>query len=499
MQETVLLLSAQPRLSSTVAKLMADCFPDLLFQIAGCGETGLQRIYQCPPKVIFIDSMLPDVSGLQVARVLKHDSVIRKVPIILIIHDDAADYLRFNELSLIADSIVEARNVKTDLPGQVTMLLKLFSSLSAPELEQLDLLRRQPVQAIASSRLLQLLDQSLTTAALMERFRELLADIPTTNRLNHQLFGLLETVLDFDVAGIFFNDPNRDPRLLTYYVSEQAAADTEQIQALTETVFADLRKLDQSPWRFEVTRSEMLYPDYPNRPVKPVTVKSHQVYPFFMDNRLLGALVFLNRKPVPYEMIFPFSMLLEELNALMRLRYYYSEAQMLSICDAWTGLYAHHHFTWCLEREIHQSRRHKLPLTLACMRIENIRELNTQWGYAMGDAALKQAAQISLETVRSIDMLARAGSSTIIGLFPNTGLSDAQIIVERIQNQLVQTPLIWENKSIPLQLSTGMVVLTDDIPDSAVFISKAEAALEAKKSLRAGKLSAQPRTKTSKQ
>ncbi len=64
---------------------------------ARSGEIGLERLYQEPPDVVIVDDMMPGMSGGEMCRHIKDDSVISYIPVILVsagtrVQDD--DYVR---------------------------------------------------------------------------------------------------------------------------------------------------------------------------------------------------------------------------------------------------------------------------------------------------------------------------------------------------------------------------------------------------------------------
>ncbi len=476
----VLLISTQKSLIQKISALMTSDFQELALEIAEAGSNGLTQIYHHPPRLIIVDSTLPDISGLQICRVLKHDPALRKLPLMLITKALKKEYDRLGELTLIADAFLEEKKINTAFCTEIKMLLNLFKGLDASEQQQIRLLQQDAVQVEPLNRLVQLLDQSITETTLMNAFQKLFDLAPSKNILHHMLFSLMETVLDYDAAGIFFNDKTRDTRLITYHLTDQVAMKDQQLQEWTDQVFEELKKqsndpaLEIRPYRYETISSNIS----PDTPVKTSSLKHHYLYPFFIENTLVGAVVFLNKQKVNYDIIFPFSLLLQEISTLMRLRHYYTEAEMLSISDPLTGLYTHQHFSWSLDREVRQSKRHQTPLTLVMISINDFRELNTQWGHAMGDEAVKTLAQHVQQNVRSIDYLARAGGRSILGLFPNTSAKDTMHALKRIQKWVSSNPLTWKDSKISFNLSIGLVELNDSINNASEFIAAAESAVE---------------------
>lgn len=473
----VLLVSSQKSLVKKITGLLKDAHPNWELNTADSGAKALTEIYQSPPALVVVDSTLADISGIQFCRVLKHDPVIRKIPIMMVTKESTKAYERFSELSLIADVFLEEKHLPEAFADQINMLSNLFRGLDADEQQQLKLLQQNTVRVQAVNRLVQLYDQSITEVTVMKGFRKLFELIPNKNVLNHMLFSLIENVVDYDMAGVFFNDKNREPRMMCYHIPENRKVKDEQLQDWTTGIFDELKAQCNEPWVFSATRYELLQADYMDDAGKPLVIKQRRIYPFFIENTLVGALVLFNHKEVNHELIFPFTLVMQEMSALMRLRHYYSEAETLALTDALTGLYTHQHFTWSLEREIRQAKRHQTPLTLALFSVDNLREINQQRGYDLGDKVMHYLGRCMLESVRSIDMLARAGGGKVSALFPNTGINEARNAVQRIQQMMLDNPLEENRQPVSLNLSIGIVTLGENIQSATDFMDQAEKAV----------------------
>ncbi len=476
--QTVLVISTKKSLSNKISKLIKAGFPSYSVEIEDSGRQGLTRIYQCPPDFIIVDSALCDISGLQICRVLKHDPVLRKLPLMLITQGEMKEYDRYGELSIIADAFIDEKSLPKTFHEDFEMLITLFQGLNPSELEQLTLLRESPVQVQALNRLVQLYDQSITEAMIMKGFNKLFESIPHKNILYHMLFNLIENILDYDIAGLFFYEKGLEAPLMTYHVAQNVTLKENTLELWTKRIFDDIKACAPEFHSSHSPQYEVIIPEHLEPSIKPLNIKSHALYPFFIESQFVGAIVFLNQRETHYDLIFPFKLLLQELSALMRLRYYYASARLMEISDALTGLYTHQHFLWCLEREIRQSKRHQSPVTLALFSIENIKALNHQWGHAAVDKMLQHLSQVLLANLRNIDLLARSGSRSVLILMPQTTPELAQQVIFRIQKVLHEVPFAWEDQTINWHLSIGVAGLQEHIHNASDFILQAQAAVE---------------------
>ncbi len=476
-EKSIFLMTSRKPLEKRISSIIREETLPVALEIVDSGVQGLNRIYQCPPALILIDAILPDISGLQICRVLKHDPSIAKVPIILITQDNK-EYERFTELTLIADAFIEEKTLNGNFTAELKRLMTVFGGLDHTETQDLQLLQQESVQVQALNRMVQLYDQAITEETIMKGFRKLFELTSNKNLLHHMFFSLLENVLDYDVAGIFFSDKNREPRLMTYHIAHDLEVKDYQLETWTAEVFDELAKQTTEPWAFSSHRHEVMPRIHNNGPGKTITLKYRSIFPFFVEKHLVGALVFYNRKKINYQLIFPFTLLQQELSALMRIRRYYSEAEMLSLSDPLTGLYTHQHFLWCVSREIRQAKRYNTPLSLAVVSIDNLRELNAACGHEVGDQVLKNISGQALQAVRNVDILARDGGRKILALFSNTPVEAAMLPLERIKQTILSHPPAWENTPLNLELSIGLVGLSEDIANASDFMTKAQKAVD---------------------
>lgn len=440
---------------------------------------GLQSIYDEPPAAILIDASLSGISGVQLSRVLKHDPVIRKIPVILIIQSDLEPYVRLSEFSLLADGFVAESELESQLQPSLERLLKLFSGLTPDETSDLALLSQPFAQVNALSRMVQLLDQHITEADIMARFRKLYTLIPNITVLHHMLVSLLDTVLDYDGLVLFFNDKARLPRQLIVHLKEPEIVSKLDIDTLSEQLCQHFQSQSTEDYLFIEHHGKLINDEYIYSELSQLEHFEQQaIYPFFAEQLMVGGLVLLNRKPIRYDLIFPFPLIISEISQLMRLRRYYSEAQTLSISDPLTGLHSYQYFLTMLEREIQVARRLGNPLTLVNISIDEFRELNAQLGHQMGDSALKHVASTLLNNMRGMDIIGRASGRRIFMVLPNTTAEKALTVVQRMKQKIQEEAVHLNGEQIDISLTVGIVELQENDEGLSRFIERAECAVD---------------------
>jgi diguanylate cyclase (GGDEF)-like protein len=325
------------------------------------------------------------------------------------------------------------------------------------------------------TRLNQILDTSLVESMLMVEFRSLADLVHDPALLNYMLFSLLESILEYDAAAIFYNDNHKGPRVLTFHLPEGSKQPAAQIEKMMEGFFGRFEGRGLSDAQLELLESEVIGAlDDEAEAVEYATMHVKEVH---LDAKLIGAIVFYAKQKVDYSKIFPVHLVEDEIRLLMKLRNLYSQAEILAITDSLTSLFNHKHFISVLQREFRASKRYEQELTLAFIGVDNFRQLNDEWGHACGDEILRHVSRQLEACFRNVDILARFGGKNLAVLLPQTPGNQALIALERFKTKVAETPLLWQDAQINLTICCGITSLTADCPAMAVLIRQAEEAL----------------------
>jgi len=117
----------------------------------------------------------------------------------------------------------------------------------------------------------------------------------------------------------------------------------------------------------------------------------------------------------------------------------YDREKRLARTDALTGITNRRYFTELLQAEVLRSRRYRYPLTVAYIDVDNFKMVNDQHGHGAGDLLLSLIAQAMSSQVRSIDVVGRLGGDEFAIMLPQTGPKQAQIVLPRVQQKLMQS------------------------------------------------------------
>ena len=100
--------------------------------------------------------------------------------------------------------------------------------------------------------------------------------------------------------------------------------------------------------------------------------------------------------------------------------------------DVLTGLYNQRALIDSLAREIAVAERHKLPLSLLYLDINNFKKVNDVHGHGVGDELLSRIGKLVLDTVRQIDIPCRYGGDEFCIVLPRTDIAEAETLSQRL-------------------------------------------------------------------
>lgn len=134
----------------------------------------------------------------------------------------------------------------------------------------------------------------------------------------------------------------------------------------------------------------------------------------------------------------------------------FEKMQRQATTDGLTGLMNFRRFYEVLEKELWRSRRYGGKVSLIMIDIDNLKKINDTFGHRAGDKVIKEVSRKIQECVRQIDSAARYGGDEFAVILPNTLLSDAVFIAERMVDSVSKSPVVWDNKQIELSISVGL-------------------------------------------
>ena len=139
------------------------------------------------------------------------------------------------------------------------------------------------------------------------------------------------------------------------------------------------------------------------------------------------------------ELIHRVGLAVNNLREFNRLRERTADLEGQISVDAKTGLLSEVHFRSQLESEFGRAKRHRLPLSLALVDVDNFKGINDSTEYAFGDEVLRGVARVLESSTRNHDLVARFGGDEFVLLLPHTTQAEAVNTALRICKSIAGT------------------------------------------------------------
>ncbi|MBF0451236.1 MAG: response regulator [Candidatus Magnetomorum sp.] len=408
---------------------------------AYCGEDALDLARNELPDLIILDIMMPGIDGFEVTRDIRSDKMTADIPIILLtVLDSKEDRIR--GLNIGADDFLNKPIMFEELLARVRSLLRLKAfheqvkgykkirqSFFPP-----DCVTQKDPQSDDDT-LLILVQQSDDTDENIDQWIEgspfdiiRQRDIPKT----------LSIINNKHISVVLIDDSvsKKDVHYLCQSIRNVAHQKNTQIVFLSGA-----ENLDQ------YIDDNIHCPD--DFVVKP-----------FSASELNARLMVMSKKK----------------KRLDSLSHRFENALHAAMTDPLTTLYNKNYFYHFLDKEVRRVKRHKTPLAIMMIDIDNFKAINDQYGHLIGDIILKDTAQLIKKCIREVDMAARFGGEEFTVILPYTDEAGAIIVGERIKNAVAQ--YIYEypgsDTTYHITVSIGIVICQNHPLDGKTMVQMAD-------------------------
>jgi len=165
----------------------------------------------------------------------------------------------------------------------------------------------------------------------------------------------------------------------------------------------------------------------------------------------------------------------------------HAELERLASLDGLTNIANRRYFDNTLTREWARAMRDSSPLSIIMIDIDHFKAFNDCYGHLTGDHCLKQvSATLNAELKRPADFVARFGGEEFVALLPNTAMSGAMEIAERMRQAVLALQYPHADSptrpvvSISLGVSTAVPQIHSEpqqllqMADKALYAAKAK-------------------------
>jgi diguanylate cyclase (GGDEF)-like protein/PAS domain S-box-containing protein len=152
--------------------------------------------------------------------------------------------------------------------------------------------------------------------------------------------------------------------------------------------------------------------------------------------------------------------------------------EQLATRDGLTGLANRRCFDDTLRAEWARAMRHRQPLSLLMVDVDNFKAFNDTNGHLGGDECLKRIATAVASEMRANDLVARYGGEEFAVILPNQALKGAAIVAERIRCRVEQLQVPHGSGSTHVTVSIGAATaIAASDADPCQLVATADAAL----------------------
>ncbi|MDG7056178.1 MAG: PleD family two-component system response regulator [Wolbachia endosymbiont of Meromenopon meropis] len=422
------------------ARLKAEYYTVI---VAYDGEEAVDLVSKQQPDIVLLDVMMPKINGFEVCKNLKSDPLTTHIPIIMVtaLHDT---HDRVQGINAGADDFLTKPIDETALSARIKSLTRL--KMIIDELR----LRGQTnaeIGGVAGSTIMDYSNQVFDANILV--VDEDISQAEQIYNVLSQRFTSIKVLNDPNEASKIGIDNNYD-----LIISDMQFSHTDGLRLCSEF---------RSKVETRYTPILILSEDYhKNNLVKALNVGANDYLTVPLDENELIARVNSQVKRKRYQ------------DALrMNL---FNNVEM-SIKDPLTNCYNRRYFDAHLKNIVKDSVEKNRKLSLMILDIDHFKLVNDDFGHSAGDELLKQIQKRISENIRVMDLLARFGGEEFVVVMPDTDLSDAYSVAERIREIIATEPFILSSKKIThsITVSIGIAEMQkSDFNNIKKFIIRAD-------------------------
>jgi two-component system cell cycle response regulator len=155
------------------------------------------------------------------------------------------------------------------------------------------------------------------------------------------------------------------------------------------------------------------------------------------------------------------------------------ETVEMAILDPLTDLHNRRYMTSHLKTLFEDASQRGKPLSILVLDIDHFKAVNDGYGHAAGDSVLREFASRLRRNIRGIDLACRLGGEEFVVVMPETDLTKAYLVGERLRQCIAAAPFYAGETVGVLQVtaSVGVAALefADDTPE--LILRRADQAL----------------------
>jgi two-component system cell cycle response regulator len=151
----------------------------------------------------------------------------------------------------------------------------------------------------------------------------------------------------------------------------------------------------------------------------------------------------------------------------------------MAMTDALTGLHNRRYMELHLGSLIEQALARGKPLAVLVLDIDHFKAINDGHGHDAGDDVLREFGMRVRKSIRGIDLACRYGGEEFVIVMPETDVSVASMVAERLRRRIAADPFAIAAPcgAIDVTISIGIAGLTGPDDSAAALLKRADQAL----------------------
>jgi diguanylate cyclase len=133
--------------------------------------------------------------------------------------------------------------------------------------------------------------------------------------------------------------------------------------------------------------------------------------------------------------------------------------EKLALTDPLTNLPNRRAMDRLAERELRRRDRYPGPLAIALIDVDHFKRINERYLLPGGDKVLVDLARALTSSLRTVDFLGRIGGEEFMVIAPETEMTGAMVLGERIRSTVEKTPFSYKDEAISVRVSVGFALV----------------------------------------
>lgn len=437
------------------------------------GGEGYKKVFETTPDLVLSDIMMPNLNGYQLCRLLKNNPITKQIPVVLLtVLDKKIDKFWGNKSG--ADKFISKTTSFEEIEKSVEDIIsKNFVSSEYKSTLTQNTVSDEAVHNQVNS----VLDELLMNSTFLNEFRDLGEFLTHEKVLVEKIFKLFSSFMEYNIAGIFFNNLNKNEKKMLHLDINKSAVSGFIVEKIKRDFFAAIPGLAEFTIRdfgHEIFREIV---DSSETILSTDEFKTVHIIPLVSEDFLLGGICFYSKEEFDYTEFKFYKTMVSELLLLFKMRYLYSETEYLSVTDGLTGLYNRRHFEYNIEREFLRTKRYPSDLSLAMIDIDFFKNVNDTYGHQFGDYVLREISNVIVSSFRKTDMIYRYGGEELAIILTETPIDNAIVPLERLKNKISQHKFSHNDMEATISVSIGISSVSAMVQTQAELIETADKAL----------------------